>query len=513
MVENKECSLKRDEMGIRPLYYYLKEHDFAYAEDLRELCARPGADLSVNENWLYLECRGANSLSLTETEFKYINAVRPGSVTTFTHDSSGWTKKEEIYWEPGRKKIRFPKDEDYVRELRRLVETAIREELAEIDGLVGAEASGGLDSSVIDILISRMGRDACYVSWSSSFDEIPMQPVDERQVVQDVVGQEGKTFHFLPPETDETNDAIARFLPPFINTLQLSRTAKLVSEHGATTVFTGHGGDEGVSHRSNMVELWYHGEYGAFLRETWHNNKGRKLRLARTVKQILWGIFKDLPERKRGWQNEDHDLRCCMNPDFLASQKNTKFPPLYFSFDPVRYILQGGSRSRLDNCAVQAKDYGVRYVFPFLDPRVVDFAVSIPRRLYRKNGQTRWIYREAFKDLMPQSLYEVNYKDFPSLRDYKPPKKEEPEQTPEQKERARREWIEANLNQLDWSRWNRYFDLDACEKLLSQDLEKLDDHERQRIFILTCRLYTCALIQNLWDNAGKWAEKQREKAD
>ncbi|MDC7292344.1 asparagine synthase-related protein [Butyrivibrio sp. DSM 10294] len=53
---------------------------------------------------------------------------------------------------------------------------------------------------------------------------------------------------------------------------------------------------------------------------------------------------------------------------------------------------------------------GARYVFPFPDKDVINYAVSIPRHLYINNCQKRYIYRQAFKDIMPTSLYESTNK-------------------------------------------------------------------------------------------------------
>ena len=78
--------------------------------------------------------------------------------------------------------------------------------------------------------------------------------------------------------------------------------------------------------------------------------------------------------------------------------------------------------------------------------------------------------------------------------------------TAEQIEKERQEqeaWAEENLNQLDWTRWDKYWDRDACKALLMQDFSKLSEDEMYRVTMLTSKLYTCALIQNYQDNAGK----------
>lgn len=512
--------LFRDHMGIVPLYYYLKGSDLFFASDIRDLCARD-IDLSVNEEWLYLETRAANSETPVSTEFRYIKAVRPGSWCEFSFDKGTWQIKEHIYWQPGMQKVRMESDEAYIKEMRRLVEDSVRIRLASVDGVVGAELSGGLDSGVIDILIAREGRDTCFVSWSENYEKIPMQPVDERQVVEDICEQEGRTFAFINEEDPAMFDLYKRRMPAFINTLPISQTSRIVQKAGGSVVFTGHGGDEGVSHRSNMTELWYHKEYGAFFRETWQNNKGKSLKPLRFLNQVIRGLFFELPEWKKSWNCEERDIKMCLNPAFAEEmeRKYPEFPQMLFGIDPVRYILQGGSRSRMDNCYIQGKDYGVRYVFPFLDYRVIDFAVSIPRRMYHHNGQNRYIYREAFKDLMPQSLRDVNYKDFPSTRQLREQQNEQMEdeqksadtcsqggqtgearKTEQEIHDAYNEYIQMILDRLDWNRWGRYLDRGACEQVLWKLFPPTTEDENLRAHSLSSFLYQCSLIQNLQDH-------------
>ena len=68
-------------------------------------------------------------------------------------------------------------------------------------------------------------------------------------------------------------------------------------------------------------------------------------------------------------------------------------PPLSFSYDPVSYIHQGGSRNRLDNVALYGAYNGVRYLIPYLDYRVIDYAVSIPRYQYLRGRRNRFVFR------------------------------------------------------------------------------------------------------------------------
>ncbi|MCQ2516584.1 MAG: asparagine synthase-related protein [Saccharofermentans sp.] len=494
---NNKCVLFRDHFGIQPLYYYLKGDTLKCSFDIRELCADKDLDLSINEKQLYIMLSGANANSATATSFKYIQAVRPSTWCEFSLVNNEWKMQEHLYFEPGCKRIRLKNDEEYIRKLRSLIEDAVRIRLDANDGLIGAEASGGLDSSVIDILIKKFGREAVYASWSASYDEVPKQEIDERSVIEDVLGSINATYDFIPVFDVEANDCITRCLPPDTNTLQISGTAKLMKSKDVNVIFTGHGGDEAVSHRMNIPEFLHAHEYSDYIRFIWDRNKGRNLRTLRVTKQSLRGIFVEYSSLKKPWQNEAMDVREYLNSDFLGKMKNVKFPRLTFAYDPKTYIYEGGWRSRIDNCYYQAMDYGVHYEFPFLDYRVVDFALSIPRRLFLKDKTDRYIYREAFKDIMPKSLYEVNYKDFPSKRSQLEMKPQAGKNvTPEEIEDNKR-WAEAVMSTIDKDLWGRYFDYEKCKELLSTPLSKLDESGKCKKSIIYSYVYNCKLIQNL----------------
>lgn len=489
-------TLFRDHMGVRTLYYYLKGKDFAFAEDMRDLCAMDGIDLSINERLFYLRARGANTNTLTETDFQYIQCVQPGSYTDFEETEDGWKVTVHPYWIPGQKKIRYDTEQEYINRLRELVEDAVKIRLDAVEGPVGAELSGGLDSGVIDILIARSGREAKYVSWSAPYDVIPMQPVDERQVIEDICKQEGITFSFLPLNDDST-DAIYRRLPPFVNTSDISKTSRFFSEQGIHIVFSGHGGDEGASHRANLLELWYHHEYRDYIREIWNARKGHHFRIIGTTARVTKGVLFDLPKRKGPWQNKDHDLIECLNKDFLKKMRRAKFPALTFSYDPLQDILTGGCRDRLDNCAVQGADYTVRYLFPLLDYRIIDYCVSIPRTLFIRNGKNRYIYREAFKNIMPESLYRVNYKDYASIRGLRKTGSARIKSNQEHRNKKESFFF---LDTLEWKIWRQYLDKDTCyspEKKKSEITSNSRVRERSLMnFCFYCQLLQGYVSQN-----------------
>ena len=122
--------------------------------------------------------------------------------------------------------------------------------------------------------------------------------------------------------------------------------------------------------------------------------------------------------------------------DFCEKYGTEYLPLRYFVYDPISYINHGGSRLRLDNAAVLGAYSGCRYIFPYMDYRVMDFAVSIPRYQYLRGRKNRYIFRESFKDIMPLSLYRQKCKEDVSNRNITP--------DPNAYDNLRKTWKEAS---------------------------------------------------------------------
>lgn len=494
-------TLFRDHLGVRPLFYYRDAHMFAFSTDIRGLVALPGADLKIDESKLFLRMMGYNHLSLCGTELQHIRCVPPASWLTVRNDRSQLKVSQTPYWSLKQKKIRLDSDEAYQAEMRRLVTDAVKRRLDAVPGLVGGELSGGLDSGVVDILINRLGREGRYFSWSYSPEEYPMQPVDERKIIQDICDQEGISCTYCRKEDNRPLEELFDLVyPPYTNTTHISSTAACLRSQGVRAIFTGHGGDEGVSHRCNLLELWVHREYGAFFKLIWDSTQGKKLRLLRTIKRSWHQLTVENRFFLRPYHNTNNNAEEMLAPAFRDRMAAvTGQPPLYFAYRPDLFVMQGGSRNRLDNLAIQGAQNGVRYMIPFLDYRVMDYALSIPRGQYLRRTATRYIYREAFRDIMPESLYRLNYKDTASQRNYKP------------EEDVREKFAEAwndMVAKLDRELWKDYLDFDQFDR---QTLpERFTFKEYVRVSLMFGELNQCCLLQNMIEQAGRWCENDEK---
>ncbi|WP_026507477.1 asparagine synthase-related protein [Butyrivibrio sp. MC2013] len=498
--KKKTLTLFRDHMGVRPLFYYSDKDFTAFSTDIRGLLSVPGVDRTISDKWIYGLMAAKNILSATATEFEHIYCVRPASYITFSSNEAN-APIESIYWKPGQVKVRRKNRQEYTKGLRDIISDAVNIRLNAVPGLIGAELSGGIDSGVIDLLISRQKRECLYFSWTPDTSILPMAKRDERLIIEDICKQEKITCNYInqtqglksnmlenlekigAPRNPRDMNVITYCLPPYMNTHQLMYTSEFISHNGARVVFSGHAGDEGVSHRSDPYEMFYNHEYYHYLRYMFSTTHGQKHRVLSTLKKIYENLFVTARLMKAPCEGIDAD------PEVLSSSLRSKYtgedyPIFTFLYDSAKYIEGGGSRDRLDNTALWGAYCNVRYIFPYTDHRAIDYALGIPRYLFLKGRLNRYVFRDAFRDMMPVSLFRVKDKTAPSRNSAKP----DPDYAAKFQES--KEYV---YSHLDKDFWSKYLDMEEVERWCK---EPVSDNDRSFSYRQN-HLITLLCLQNI----------------
>lgn len=506
--EKKELTLFRDHMGIRPLFYCIQDDFIAFSSDIRGLAGIQRANISLNEQWIYRSLMGYKTLGLEDTEYSDIFCVKPGTCLTLGFKDGKICQSSKTYWDLCKKKIKLKNDLQYQDKLNELITDSIKRRLDVVTGEVGAELSGGLDSGVISILIHKLGRKCFYFSWSDSPDVLPYSNDDERLIIKDICDQENITCnyrHFVPDLTIplqnnykicnvKTTDELSEndfVTPPYINTIKITETSLFMNHYGVKAIFTGHGGDEGVSHRADPFEMYYRHEYFDYIRYMYARLKGQPRRAIRTIK----GIKNNIADGKKTLRypfSTAINATGLISDSFSNDHKKENITKLYFNIDTKKYILTGGSRNRLDNVSLQGAFCDVRYMIPYLDYRVINYAVSIPRSQFLKPGQNRSIFREAFKDIMPNSLYRLVEKSTTSKKNL-PHDPNWYDKYLSMKESA--------ISKLDEKTWGKYIDFNKLKAFANKEKPTYEE-SLQDLRSITC-------LNNLI-NAQQTLKKTRE---
>lgn len=498
--------LFRDHLGIRPLFYFKSDVLTAFSTDIRGLLAIYDVKGDISSEWLYKNICGYDVESDNKTEIRDVYIVPPASFVTITIDNGTFQYEISKYWELGKRRIIYCSEKKYYNKMKELVYKSIQSRLDVYPGIVGSELSGGLDSGVISILVNRLGREAIYYSWSDDPKNTPLVENDERYIIQDICDQEGiechyesvwaldnssnlgKNHEFLGLKYNPNKDIYINYaMPLYANTFSIAQTSQYISDKGAKVIFTGHGGDEGVSHRGDPFELYYNKEYLHYIKQIWDLNVGKKNRLLQTYrhakgKASLKKYYLSKPYIY--FQNAPQILTKALIEEF----RDAKMPSDTFAFDVIKYINEGNTNLRPKVTALLGAYSGARYVYPYLDKDVIDYAVSIPRYLYQKGNVKRYIFREAFKDIMPTSLYNVSTKDTPSMDN--------------EEQDNRKDWFEVIskynkelMESLDREYWKNYLDYDALDNWINSP--RPSDEDKQSYLNVTIKLRDCLRFQSM----------------
>jgi len=484
--------LGRDHLGVRPLYYYSDEAVFVFATDYRAIMAMPFIPKKIDEKSIYNLLINDKSLNIEDTFFKGIKKMLP-ACTMNIYDKQLSLKK---YWTPGSGgKIRYDTEGKYEKALYEVVLKAIKRRICNTDVKIGAEISGGLDSAVVDILASREllkenKKLSLLFSWAPSFEAYERQKRDERTFIEEVCAQEGFECHYADFDQYISDyQSLDR-----ITTVEerpatfISQTYKNACSKDITFILSGWGGDEGISHRAGLFELLVNGYWRYYLKEASHLSKGSIVRFAKIVfsSTVLY-LFK--PNGLLHPQNYDDNIADKVFNKAMKKYRKRKI--IYYSSYLGKYILSGSVQTRTELSALMGTEYGVQYLYPFLDYTVVDFALNVPRHMYYKNGINRYIFRKAFEEILPKDLCYYVPKDDIARSTYF-------------QDRMKELNIEKKiLDKLSKNVFSKYIDFDRTKELVDGLKVKENDLLEHR---LRKQLFICHNIQKLLE----WAEKSED---
>jgi asparagine synthase (glutamine-hydrolysing) len=418
--------LARDGVGIRPLFWTRVGQRLAFASEAKALFALPDvprrldpAGLAATFGWWAPLAPGS--------AFEGIQCLPPGHMLAVDADGERLT----CWWDwdfPVTDPF-APVDEDALAdELHALLVDAVRLQLR-ADVPVGAYLSGGLDSSIITTII-RNHTQTPLRSFSLTFDDAEY---DESEHQQTMVRHLNTQHSSIGCSRQDIAAAFARTVwhseTPLVRTAPapMLRLADSVRAAGYKVVLTGEGADEVFGgydlfkeakirrfvarapdspSRSRIVERLY-----PYLSRSpgGSNAMSQRFFTGGTVcsEDPTFAHQTRLSTSRRTWAFFTPDMQQALARHDPAAQ--LQLPPAFGHWQPMardQYVeahtLMSGYllAAQGDRMAMAASIEG-RY--PFLDPRVIAFAGSLPPRLKMRGLCEKLLLRQAFaRELPPQ---------------------------------------------------------------------------------------------------------------
>lgn len=414
--DRHEIVLACDALGRRPLYYHQTAERLIWSSRARAIIDADRLSPAVDEDFV------ADFLAnwpCASGPFKGVSPLQGGHA--LVAGPSGF--RVSRYWSFKQREIRYSSDEEYEAHFLDLLRDAVACRIAS-DVPVFCELSGGVDSSSIACVADELiGTRLVTVSYV--FDKAKSS--DERSYIELVEEQLGrKGIHICEDEHPMLTPVPKAFQPdlPANGLLFLARydeLARQMRRQRARVLLSGIGGDQ---------LFWSEPPEGLALTD--HLASGHVLALLTACREwsqatrqpylgTLGAAFSPLlPRRWRALVQEDNPVgewlqsgfvkRTGMTERVLGMEDDIGCHPPSRSLQ-YRFLRQTMRTYALEPC--QSEGYrDIRY--PYLDRRIVEFALALPLEQKIRPRESRSIVRRALRRALPEGIAQRTTKEGPA---------------------------------------------------------------------------------------------------
>ncbi|WP_234407977.1 asparagine synthase (glutamine-hydrolyzing) [Pseudomonas sp. MS646] len=419
----------RDRIGIKPFYYHFDGQKLGFASEIKALFADGSLKAESNSDGLqdYLTFQ----FCLNEkTLFKGVQKLEPGYHLSAWYEGSQLKIKTSQYWDL-QYNIDERHDERYfVDNLAALIEDSVRMHLRS-DVPLGAHLSGGLDSSAVVCLASRMLGGEQLKTFTGAFHEGPQ--FDETGHAKAVSAFAGTDYNEVYIPGSELADLLPKLMhfmdeplagPGLIPQYYVSRLAG----EQVKVVLGGQGGDELFVGYARYMAAYLEKCLSGAINETANQHRYAvslesiipNLSLLKTYQpmlQGLWreGLFASTDQRYFRLIDRSEGMSHLFNPDafdkgyspFESYQKIFNREGLHSLVNQMTYFDLKGSLPALlhveDRTSMAAS---IESRVPLLDHRIVEFMATIPPNIKFAGGRMKHLFKESVRNAVPQSIFE-----------------------------------------------------------------------------------------------------------
>lgn len=419
--------LVRDRLGILPLYVARRGKDLVFASECKALFAA-GVDRRIDGAGL-AEIFTCWTAAPPMTPFAEVRQVRPGTSLSF---ETTLRETESRYWNAAPHATTPSAPEEAVDRLAEHLRSSVALRLR-ADVPVGAYVSGGLDSAVI----ADFGRRAVGPSlrtFGIGFADPRYDETGEQRRVVEHLATDHQGIHCdAAAIRDALADVVWHCETPLLRTspVPLYLLARAVRRAGMKVVMTGEGADELLAGYTIFKEDQ--------IRRFWARRPDSRLRpaLLRRIHHYvgdaaarenpLWQAFfrqglEDIDDpfyaHRVRWRNNAWTLRllapevrATFDLDAVAARYEAAMPADWLDFDPLLRAqlveIHGFMSSYLLSCQGDrvAMAHGVEARYPFLDPELVDFCLTLPKRHKLLGLRDKLVLRRLAARRLPAEIW------------------------------------------------------------------------------------------------------------
>jgi asparagine synthase (glutamine-hydrolysing) len=417
--DRQSVLLARDRFGEKPLYYASGSGRLVFASELDALVAHGGVALDPDPEAIELYL----TFGWIPAPWSIYRAVRKLPQGTWLEADAHGTVRQRRYYRLEDRLDREP-PADPAAAVRAALEAAVRRRL-EADVPLGAFLSGGIDSSAVVTLMTGALQEpprtwSIAVPDSVYFNEAPAA----RRLAESLGTRHSEVPVDAKRLRDEIPAALRAFGEPFADSSAIPCSVIAAeARRGLTVALSGDGGDELFGgyrlYRALAASPWLRrlGGPGRTL-------AGTALRLlparhggglaggVHRARKLLLGVEADLPATHAAW------MSMLAAPERLALRPGVADTGIGRALVEERYRRFGGGLDRTlavevdlplpDDMLAKVDRTSMRHALevraPFLDPDLVELALSLPASAHFSPGAGKKLLRRALRGLLPDRI-------------------------------------------------------------------------------------------------------------
>jgi len=405
--KDKKLFCSRDRFGIKPFYYhYDQQKQFLFASEIKAILQVINS--KSDKKTLFDSFAYGFSDHNERTFFEDIKQLRGGHNLILQNGKLSISRYYKIKSQPCQDSFENAKEK-----LRELLFDAVRIRLRS-DVPLGYALSGGIDSSSIVGIASKINLGS-----NNTFSMIyPGENVDESFFINKVIEKTGVNHHFVSPTTEDFLKDLDSFIwhqeEPFIGASYFGefKLRELIRKNNVTVSLEGQGADEIITGYTSLLYPYFFDLISNMRIKKFMNEHGHFKNYLGNPARMLKSYF----QRNRTVDSKYLFIKYpyLKNEYFDVKYNNAEVSESFSSGSHLNdalyeMLLYTSIPQQLVRADKSSMAFSIECRFPFLDYRVVEYAINLSYDYKTKNGLTKYILREALKDLLPAEVY--NRKD------------------------------------------------------------------------------------------------------
>lgn len=409
--QKKSLIIARDRFGEKPLIYYHDGDYFFFASEIPALETLVGRDrLNVDPEAIRLYFQ-FSYIPVPYAPYRHMHQLEPGCWLEFDATLRSIRTGKYYTLKPQPQNIR---KQDCIAELRQRLTDSIALRLSASDVPVATFLSGGIDSSIISALTAKHAT-SNVSAYSIGFPDD--KDFDESSYARMVAAAYPQLRHKVIDVTENTlmnfvESTLSKLGEPFADS-SIIPTAFLCSHVDEKVILGGDGADELFAGYGVYAAMRTSAKLPDFLKKAAlafpafgnpHAIQNPKLR---AVALFRCHMAANPLDEYLSWRNyaATSELKLLGIDIGDSARKAVRNLPLDSLSDllalDIGFNLPNDMLKKVDLASMQ---HAVEVRLPYLDKGLVEFALSLPENLLINHGIRKYILREAFSDLLPESI-------------------------------------------------------------------------------------------------------------